>query len=215
MWLDSRSGRSSGVVSQHPASGPTTRSCCSRSSTAQTDRASRGPHKSGSALSSAWRVPRSRRVSLGSSRRDSSWSMNRAVRGGRRGTGSARNLPDSRSGWCRETCPINGAGWERATCPTGGHEVTTRFVRCSRVSSMGESCIDTIGQLAARCPSGEEAQGEVTLGVGHGLARSRSRWLMMTRWQDARSRHPGGGSVDADNVAASQPEHKTRAGGAA
>lgn len=83
---------------------------------------------------------------------------------------------------------------------------------CSAELQSSRSCIAIIGQLAARCPSGEEAQGEVTSGVGHGLARSRSRWLVRARWQDAQSRRPAYGRLDADNVAATQPNRKTRAG---
>lgn len=62
--------------------------------------------------------------------------------------------------------------------PPRSHEVDISHVGCSSELQSSHTCITRSGQLAARCPSGEEAQGEVTSGVGHGLARSRSRWLM-------------------------------------
>jgi len=95
--------------------------------------------------------------------------------------------------------------------PLGSHEVDSSHREGSAELQGSQRCIAIIGQLAARCPSGEEAQGEVTSGVGHGLARSRSRWLVKVRWQDARSRRPACGSIDADDVAGTQRNHRADA----
>lgn len=94
--------------------------------------------------------------------------------------------------------------------------------RSSRSSSLMKIIIMWIGRLAGRCPSGEEAQGDVTLGTrqsscklrsrrGRGLAASRRRWLGMTRWEHGWVRHPAGRSWDAFEVAGTQRNHRAHA----
>lgn len=52
----------------------------------------------------------------------------------------------------------------------------------------------------------------VTVQRAHDCAASRRRWLRMTSGQDGRFRHPADRTVDALEVAVSQPDHATRAG---
>jgi hypothetical protein len=102
--------------------------------------------------------------------------------------------------------------------PVTSKVVTTLDGRSSELQSR-HRCIDTIGRLAARCPCGEQARGEVASGarqqIPAHLANQRGRVycrLMMERWQDAHSRLPADGSLDGREVAGTQPDHKTREG---
>ena len=91
------------------------RSCASRQSSASLDRRSKMPS------SGSWSSTRSRR-------------LRQAGPGGQLGTESALNLPASRAGSWRETCPIHRAGLGSSTCPPGGHEGSTSRVGRSAVT---------------------------------------------------------------------------------
>lgn len=159
--------------------------CCSRSSTVPTRTGSRGRHSFGSPRISELlgRLSRMRSAGFVTWARSSSTSPGaQDVRLGIGSVTSRRNLPACRAGWRRGTCLFHGAGWHRDTCPPVGHEGRTTHVRRSAVAmralpgarrSLRSLCVirmdsritSTIGWLAGRCPSGEEAQREVTLGT--------------------------------------------------
>lgn len=113
-------------------------------------------------------------------------STSQDVRGGRRAIGSETramfNLSSQTTSAPPQTCQVCGASRTSSTCrPTWLEGKETYAGRSSEFQSSQRS-IGAIGQLAARCPSGEEAQGEGASGVAHGLARSRGRWPMRERW---------------------------------
>lgn len=176
VWLDSLPGGYSAAVSQLQGSAHMTRSCCWRSSIAQTRTASRGRHRCGSRLSSAWRGQRFSSACRGYLNPESSRSMSRGALVVRPGIGSALNLPESRSGWRRETCPNDGAGSDSSTCPTDGHEVTTYLVSTRHHYRINRSGSSRTRRLAGGCPSGEEAQRDLTLGARQQRASHLPAW---------------------------------------
>lgn len=202
MWLASQHDGSSAVASSNSDCPRTKGSSSSRSSTEPTATASRGRHSFASRQTSASPDRRCRRRSDGFSTSARSSSTNRAVRAGRLGIECARrvprNLPDYRAGWWLSTCPTHGAGWWLVTCPPDGPEVIHTHVGRSAVAvralpgarrSLRSLCAiriihaapSRIGRLAGRCPSGEEAQGDVALGDRQTRSSRVSEWSRSCR----------------------------------
>lgn len=172
MWPESLHAGYSERGSEISGSRRLKRSCSSLSSTTPR-RASRGARRPGCPASFGSLGHRSTKRRADYGRSGLSSSTSRAVRAERPaiGSGTFERFRHVRSHdrLRGRTCRITGASSTWSTCPTIGPEGrSTSDGRSSHVQS-SHTCITLSGQLAARCPSGEEAQGEVTSG-----SRSRS-----------------------------------------
>lgn len=196
MWFVPQFGGCS-VVAGSPASASrrASRSFSLSSSTTPMPRGSASPRNRRSQRSQGWNGLASAKPSPLSSTPASSRSSSPAGPASRPGIGSRR-----RSGYGPLGSPYGGRGYgplgmpyrPNRYGPPSGHEVISTHVRGSAglwrrlpaptrslrslVCSEGPSMmlIDTIGRLAGRCPSGEEAQPDVTLGARHGRVSNAS-----------------------------------------
>lgn len=169
MWRESLHAGCSVRASGSTASPRPKRSSCSPCSTTSAKTGSRGVRNGTSRRTSGSLVSGSVRRSFGSWLAGCSSRTKRVDLGVRLGSGSATrewlNLSSQLTGWSRRTCQVSPASRMLLTCrPTWPEGKETHVRRSSELQSSRTSS-SSIGQLAARCPSGEEAQGEVTLGA--------------------------------------------------
>lgn len=222
------------------------RSFCSRCSTTSTATGLRGGPKPSSRKTSESLGSRSTKHSRGCAIVGCSLSMSRVDRGERHAIGSETlahcNLSHNPTGSMAQTCRVSGASCHRATCRLTWLEVITTHVRRSAgLSSLDvlrpthrptrphpssvakKNLIHTIGQLAARCPSGEEAQRDLTLRARKRATRHLPAWLRSCPLPGAPAddREAGGsglyllavGTRDKRDVWGLSAQPKVRAGG--
>lgn len=169
MWPVHQSGRSSAVGRSLASSSRQGRaSCFSLSLTARTPQANVGRRRNGSPMTSECLDSGCARRSECSSRRAQSRSSRRVVLASRPAIGSL----------CRPTygqlCnpylgSVMGNNHARNRSSATGNSVATK-VEATHVGGSSElqsshTCIAIIGQLADRCPCGEQAQGDLTSGA--------------------------------------------------
>lgn len=243
MWRASRHAGCSAKASERTTSPRRKRSSCSLCSTTSARTGSRG------ARNGTWRGISASPASGSGKRNFVSWhagcssSTKRVGLGARRGSGSGTferwNLSSHLTGWSRRTCQVSPASRMLSTCrptwPEGkdtyvGRSAHVHRFRLARPAHRPERAFPSsrsiivpssrIGPLAARCPCGEQAQGDLTLGarqqIPAHLTTQRGRVyyrLMTTSWQDARPRLLA--IRPRDGWAGYQREFSTRAGGAA
>jgi hypothetical protein len=180
---------------------------------------SRGRRSTPSRRSSTSRARRCRQRSLVCWSSRLWWCTRRGGRGDRLGIGSAFNRPDHRASCGRSTSPIHGASWGASTSPMSGHEVVATHGGRSAVAVRAlpgarrslrslpprsdrpiDSC-SLIVPLAARCPSGEEAQRDVGLGARRGGRRREPAWSPLRRLPASRLGISGGRVLEATTEA--------------
>lgn len=193
MWHESQPAGCCAAASVSSTSRRWKRSCSSRSSITSTRAGSRGAHRPTSPATSGSRVRRSSRHRLASAISVFSSRTNLAGRGARLGIGSVTHEHShmSAQATCRRgrTCRITGTTSRWSTCRTiglegkdmcGGRSAGDRSRRLASSCAPdrhrsgireSSSLISRIGQLAARCPSGEEAQRDLASGARQQLDR--------------------------------------------
>ena len=221
MWLASRpTGCSAAESSRAFRRRPARASSSSVCRVTRTARTLRGP----GAVSSLQRPACSDRASTRRSRHSSRKGSFRCSLQGAKAAGTRRSIwSDQTANYGLPSRPYLRRCYGSLRMPNTGHgyglpsepEVEISHVRGSSELQSRRVHPSRSGRLAGRCPSGEEAQSDLTSGARQQPAGADPAWprllrLMTSRWQDALSRQSADGTVEALEVAGTRREFSTR-----